>query len=76
MPFEIWGQDHKATLAASLHSGTAPAVYVGRDSPGTAEQDLFADITHLIEGWDQAHLQPGTGVAWGYINGRNYVATR
>jgi ABC-type glycerol-3-phosphate transport system substrate-binding protein len=69
----MWGQDFKAILAASLHSGTAPAVYVARDLPGTAEGGLFADITHLIEEWDQAHLQPATGVAWGYINGSNYV---
>ena len=67
VPFEMWGEDFKAVLAASLASGKAPAAYVARDLPGTAEQGLFADITDLIKGWDQADLQPATAVAWGYI---------
>ena len=73
VPFEMWGEDFKAVLAASLASGKAPAAYVARDLPGTAEQGLFADITDLIKGWDQADLQPATAVAWGYIDGRHYV---
>ncbi len=73
VPFEMWGEDFKAVLAASLASGAAPAVYVARDLPGSAEQGLFADITGLIQGWEQADLQPASAVAWGYINGRHYV---
>jgi len=73
VPFEMWSEDFKAVLAVSLASGTAPAVYVARDLPGSARQGLFADITHLVQEWDQAHLQPASAVAWGYIDGRQYV---
>jgi len=73
VPFEMWGEDFKAVLAVSLASGTAPAVYVARDLPGSARQGLFADITHLVQEWDQADLQPASAVAWGYIDGRQYV---
>jgi len=73
VPFEMWGEDFRAVLAVSLASGKAPALYVARDLPGSARQGLFADITHLVEEWDQAHLQPPGAVAHGYIDGRYYV---
>ena len=76
VPFEMWSDDYRAVLAVALASGTAPAVYVARDLPGSAEQGLFADITDLIREWDQAELQPAGSVAQGLIGGRHYVIAR
>lgn len=71
--FDMWADTFQSALAVSLSAHRAPAFYVARNLPQTIEQGMYADITALLQNWDQARYQPQSTVHEGIVNGRNYV---
>ncbi len=71
--FDMWSDTYQSALAVALSAHHAPAFYVGRNLPQTIDQGMYADITDLLNGWDQAKYQPQSTVHEGIVNGRNYL---
>jgi ABC-type glycerol-3-phosphate transport system substrate-binding protein len=71
--FDMWSENFKSALAVAIASGRAPAYYIARDVPQTIEQGLFADLTPLMQKWDQAKLQPAYSIHEGTVNGHIYT---
>ncbi|HZO87032.1 MAG TPA: extracellular solute-binding protein [Chthonomonadaceae bacterium] len=71
--FDMWSDNYKSALAVAINSRHAPAYYIARDVPQTIEQGLYADLTPLMQKWDQAKMQPEASVHEGTLNGHIYT---
>lgn len=71
--FDMWTPNFKSALAVALAAGRAPAYYIARDLPQTIEQGMYADLTPLMEKWDQFHQQPEGSIREGRVNSRIYT---
>jgi ABC-type glycerol-3-phosphate transport system substrate-binding protein len=71
--FDMWSDNFQSALAVALSAHRAPAYYIARDLPQTIEQGMYADLTPLMQKWDQFHQQPESEIREGTVNGHIYT---
>ncbi len=71
--FDMWGDNFRSSLAVALSANRAPAYYVARNLPETINQGMYADLTPLMQTWDQFDRQPQMAFHAGKVNGRIYT---
>lgn len=71
--FDMCTDNFRSALAVALSAHKAPAYYIARDLPQSIEQGMYADLTPLMQKWDQFKLQPEGSIRQGTVDGKIYT---